>query len=123
MRKQYRFYDVVMALFVTTLLISNLLSSAKIIDLGLTLGTLRLSFDAGTLIFPISYILATFLPKCTATSEAVALSGLVSLQHFSWRYSSGLLDRCREKRCGWVVLVRMPMTGFLVVLAVWQSPV
>lgn len=63
MQKQYRFYDVVMALFVTTLLLSNLLSSAKIIDLGLQFGSIKLIFDAGTLVFPISYIFGDILTE------------------------------------------------------------
>ncbi len=59
----YRYYDLVMALFVTVLLISNLLSSAKIIDLGIALGPVALVFDAGTLIFPISYIFGDVLTE------------------------------------------------------------
>lgn len=62
-RGGYRFYDAIVALFVTTLLLSNLLSSAKIIDLGLKLGSLNLMFDAGTLIFPISYIFGDILTE------------------------------------------------------------
>lgn len=61
--RQYRYYDVVMASFVTVLLLSNLLSSAKIIDLGVVLGPLALVFDAGTLVFPISYIFGDILTE------------------------------------------------------------
>ncbi len=61
--KQYRFYDLIMALFVTVLLLSNLLSSAKIIDLGIDIGPVRLIFDAGTLVFPISYIFGDILTE------------------------------------------------------------
>lgn len=60
--KQYRFYDSVMALFITTLLISNLLSSAKLINLG-SIGGFAFIFDAGTLIFPISYIFGDILTE------------------------------------------------------------
>lgn len=63
MPKSYRYYDTIAALFVTTLLISNMLSSAKIIDLGINLGSLALVFDAGTLIFPISYIFGDILTE------------------------------------------------------------
>jgi uncharacterized integral membrane protein (TIGR00697 family) len=52
-----------MALFVTVLILSNLLSSAKIIDLGVSLGPLALIFDAGTLVFPISYIFGDILTE------------------------------------------------------------
>jgi hypothetical protein len=63
MEKQYRYYDFVVALFVTVLLISNLLSSAKFIDLGVTVGPLALIFDAGTLVFPVSYIFGDILTE------------------------------------------------------------
>ncbi len=59
----YRYYDLVMALFVTVLMISNLLSSAKIIDLKTSLGPIALAFDAGTLVFPISYIFGDVLTE------------------------------------------------------------
>ena len=59
----YRYYDLIMALFVTVLLISNLLSSAKIIDLRVSLGPLDLAVDAGTLVFPISYIFGDVLTE------------------------------------------------------------
>lgn len=61
--RAYRYYDVVMALFVTVLLLSNILSSAKIIDLGVSIGPLALLFDAGTLVFPISYIFGDILTE------------------------------------------------------------
>ena len=61
--RTYRYYDLVMALFVTVLLISNLLSSAKIIDLKTTLGPIDLAFDAGTLVFPVSYIFGDVLTE------------------------------------------------------------
>jgi queuosine precursor transporter len=61
--KQYRYYDFVMGLFITVLLLSNLLSSAKIIDLKTSLGPLDLLFDAGTLVFPISYIFGDILTE------------------------------------------------------------
>ncbi len=63
MKRDYKFYDFVMALFVTVLLLSNLLSSAKIIDLRTALGPIALIFDAGTLVFPISYIFGDILTE------------------------------------------------------------
>lgn len=54
-----------MAAFVAVLLISNIASSAKIIDWGasLPLIDLPLAFDAGTLLFPISYIFGDVLTE------------------------------------------------------------
>jgi pimeloyl-ACP methyl ester carboxylesterase len=54
--KSYRYFDLIMVAFVTVLLISNIASSAKIVDFGISIGWLRLAFDAGTLLFPLSYI-------------------------------------------------------------------
>ncbi|MCL4875175.1 MAG: queuosine precursor transporter [Anaerolineae bacterium] len=62
-RKNYQFFDLIMALFVTVLLISNLLSSAKIIDLDFSIAGLDFLFDAGTLVFPISYIFGDVLTE------------------------------------------------------------
>ncbi|MDZ4765765.1 MAG: queuosine precursor transporter [Chloroflexota bacterium] len=63
MRRDYRYFDFIMAMFVTVLLLSNLLSSAKIIDVGISLFGLPLSFDAGTLVFPIAYIFGDILTE------------------------------------------------------------
>ncbi len=52
-----------MVLFVTVLLLSNIASSAKIIDWGVSLFGLPLAFDAGTLLFPISYIFGDVLTE------------------------------------------------------------
>lgn len=54
-----------MALFVTVLLVSNIASSAKIIDWGVSLPVvnLPLAFDGGTLLFPISYIFGDVLTE------------------------------------------------------------
>ncbi|HEY4691299.1 MAG TPA: queuosine precursor transporter [Anaerolineae bacterium] len=61
--KSYKYYDLIMALFVTVLLVSNIASSAKIVDWGVSVLGLRLSFDAGTLLFPISYIFGDVLTE------------------------------------------------------------
>ncbi|MFN8598046.1 MAG: queuosine precursor transporter [Anaerolineae bacterium] len=61
--KTYRYFDLIMALFVTVLLVSNIASSAKIVDWGVSVLGLRLSFDAGTLLFPISYIFGDVLTE------------------------------------------------------------
>lgn len=59
----FKLYDILMSLFVTVLLLSNLLSSAKIIDLGASVLGIPLIFDAGTLVFPISYIFGDILTE------------------------------------------------------------
>ena len=52
-----------MAVFVTVLLVSNIASSAKLVDWGISLLGLPLAFDAGTLLFPISYIFGDILTE------------------------------------------------------------
>lgn len=61
--RSYRYFDLVMAAFVAVLLVSNIASSAKIVDLGFAIGRLRLSFDGGTLLFPLSYIFGDVLTE------------------------------------------------------------
>ena len=55
-RLGYRYFDLIMALFVAVLLISNVASS-KILELG------PFTFDGGTLLFPISYIFGDILTE------------------------------------------------------------
>lgn len=63
MERRYKYIDLITVLFVTVLLLSNILSSAKIIDLGVSLLGLQFIFDAGTLVFPISYIFGDVLTE------------------------------------------------------------
>ena len=55
-RRAYRYFDLLMALFVAVLLISNV-ASAKILRLG------PFTFDGGTILFPISYIFGDVLTE------------------------------------------------------------
>jgi queuosine precursor transporter len=61
--RRYRYFDLVMAAFVTVLIVSNIASSAKIVDWGVSLFGIRLAFDGGTLLFPISYIFGDVLTE------------------------------------------------------------
>ena len=63
MTRAYKYYDFILALFVTVLLLSNIASAAKIIDWRTSLLGLPLAFDAGTLLFPISYIFGDILTE------------------------------------------------------------
>jgi uncharacterized integral membrane protein (TIGR00697 family) len=60
---RYKYYDRIMALFVTILLVSNIASSAKIVDWGVSLFGLPMAFDAGTVLFPVSYIFGDVLTE------------------------------------------------------------
>ena len=63
MQRCYKYYDLITALFVAVLLISNIASAAKIIDWGVSILSLSLAFDAGTLLFPVSYIFGDILTE------------------------------------------------------------
>jgi uncharacterized integral membrane protein (TIGR00697 family) len=52
----YKYFDLIMALFVAVLLISNI-ASTKILQLG------PFTFDGGTLLFPVSYIFGDILTE------------------------------------------------------------
>jgi uncharacterized integral membrane protein (TIGR00697 family) len=60
---EFRYVDLVTATFVTVLIASNVASSAKIVDWGVSLFGVRLAFDAGTLLFPVSYIFGDVLTE------------------------------------------------------------
>lgn len=79
--KSYRYYDLVMVIFVTVLILSNIASSAKIIDWGASIFGLPLAFDAGTLLFPISYIFGDVLTEVYGfrRSRRVIWSGFAAL--------------------------------------------
>ena len=61
--KSYRYLTPVTAVFVTVLIVSNIASSAKIVDLGFAVLGVRMAFDAGTILFPISYIFGDILTE------------------------------------------------------------
>lgn len=61
--RSYRYLDIITAIFVTVLVVSNIASSAKIVDWGFSILGVRMAFDAGTLLFPISYIFGDILTE------------------------------------------------------------
>jgi uncharacterized integral membrane protein (TIGR00697 family) len=61
--RPYRLLDTLTALFVMVLLISNISSAAKIVDLRISFGTFPLAFDGGTFLFPLSYIFGDVLTE------------------------------------------------------------
>jgi len=78
--RQYRYYEFVMAAFVTVLICSNLIGPAKIAQLELPLaGTL--TFGAGVLFFPISYVFGDVLTEVYgyARSRRVIWAGFAGL--------------------------------------------
>jgi uncharacterized integral membrane protein (TIGR00697 family) len=63
-RRQYRYYDLVMAAFVTVLLCANLIGPAKLAKIG------PVTFGAGVLFFPISYIFGDVLTEVYGYARA-----------------------------------------------------
>jgi queuosine precursor transporter len=80
MRKQYQYYDLIMAAFVTVLVCSNLIGPAKVTQIDAPLlGTL--TFGAGVLFFPISFIFGDILTEVYgyAASRRVIWAGFAGL--------------------------------------------
>lgn len=78
--RSYRYYDLVLAAFVTVLLCSNLVGPAKIAQLDLPpLGVV--TFGAGVLFFPISYVFGDVLTEVYgyARSRRVIWTGFAAL--------------------------------------------
>ncbi|MDR2536627.1 MAG: queuosine precursor transporter [Treponema sp.] len=78
---QFRYLDVVMVFFVTILIVSNIASSAKIIDLGFSLFGIQMAFDGGTLVFPLSYVFGDILTEVYGfrASRRVIWTGFAAL--------------------------------------------
>ncbi|MBU4226417.1 MAG: queuosine precursor transporter [Chloroflexi bacterium] len=105
MQKQYRYFDLIMAVFVTVLVVSNIASSAKIVDWGFSLFGVRMAFDAGTILFPVSYIFGDILTEvygykrsrrviwagfaCLALSSAVLWAVKVMPGEATWQGYAG----------------------------------
>ena len=79
--KTYQYFDIILGLFVVVLIISNIASSAKIVDWGVSILGIRLAFDAGTILFPISYIFGDILTEVYGykRSRRVIWTGFFSL--------------------------------------------
>src|SRR5262245_3785860 len=63
-QRQYRYYDLVMAAFVTVLLCANVIGAAKVARLG------SFTFGAGVLFFPISYVFGDVLTEVYGYARA-----------------------------------------------------
>ncbi|MDP2976585.1 MAG: queuosine precursor transporter [Anaerolineales bacterium] len=94
-----------MAVFVTVLVVSNIASSAKIVDWGFSIFGVRMAFDAGTILFPVSYIFGDILTEvygykrsrrviwagfaCLALSSAVLWAVKVMPGEATWQGYAG----------------------------------
>ena len=67
--RQYRYYELVMAAFVTVLICSNLIGPAKIAQVSLPYFG-AVSFGAGVLFFPISYVFGDILTEVYGYARA-----------------------------------------------------
>jgi len=63
-RRSYRYYDLVMAAFVTVLLCANVIGAAKVAQVG------PFTFGAGVLFFPISYVFGDVLTEVYGYARA-----------------------------------------------------
>ena len=86
--RQYRYYEFVMAAFVTVLICANLIGPAKISQIELPLlGTLI--FGAGVLFFPISYVFGDILTEVYGYARArrviwAGFAGLAFASFMAW---------------------------------------
>ena len=87
-QRQYRYYEFVMAAFVTVLVCSNLIGPAKIAQVSLPLIG-PVSFGAGVLFFPISYVFGDILTEVYgfARSRRVIWAGFGALGFASFMSS------------------------------------
>src|SRR6185295_18354143 len=79
-QRNYRYYDLILGAFVTVLLCSNLIGAGKVCTLNLPLWG-PLTFGAGVLFFPISYVFGDVLTEVYgyAHSRKVVWSGFAAM--------------------------------------------
>jgi uncharacterized integral membrane protein (TIGR00697 family) len=82
-RRTYRYYDFVMAAFVTVLLCANLIGASKVATLG------GFTFGAGVLFFPISYVFGDILTEVYGYARArkvvwAGFSAMIFASFMSW---------------------------------------
>src|SRR5918911_4958166 len=88
MHRRYRYYDFVMAAFVTVLVCSNLIGPAKIAQFDVpVLGAV--TFGAGVLFFPISYVFGDVLTEVYGYARArrviwAGFAGLAFASFMAW---------------------------------------
>jgi queuosine precursor transporter len=88
MRKQYKYYDLIMSAFVCVLVCSNLIGPAKVTQIEAPLlGTL--TFGAGVLFFPISFIFGDILTEVYGYSASrrviwAGFAGLAFASFMAW---------------------------------------
>ena len=88
MTKHYKYYDFIMAAFVTVLVCSNLIGPAKVTQIDAPLlGTL--TFGAGVLFFPISFIFGNILTEVYGYSASrrfiwAGFAGLAFASFMAW---------------------------------------
>ena len=77
----FKYLDVTASFFVVILVVSNIASSAKIVDLGFSLFSIPLAFDGGTLLFPFAYVLGDILTEVYGfkTTRRVIFTGFAAL--------------------------------------------
>jgi len=77
----FRYLDIVASFFVGILIISNIASSAKIVDIGISLFSIPLAFDGGTLLFPLVYVLGDVLTEVYGfkTARRVIWTGFAAM--------------------------------------------
>jgi len=77
----FRYLDIIASFFVGILIVSNVASSAKIVDLGISIFTIPLVFDGGTLLFPFVYVLGDVLTEVYGfkTTRRVIWTGFAAM--------------------------------------------
>jgi uncharacterized integral membrane protein (TIGR00697 family) len=77
----FKYLETVTAFFVAILIVSNVASSAKIVDMGFSFFGIPAAFDGGTLLFPMSYVFGDVLTEVYGfrASRRVIWTGFAAL--------------------------------------------
>ncbi|MCL2210025.1 MAG: queuosine precursor transporter [Treponema sp.] len=77
----FKHLHVIASFFVSVLIISNVASSAKIVDIGISLFSIPFVFDGGTILFPLVYVLGDVITEVYGfkTTRRVIWTGFAAL--------------------------------------------
>ena len=80
-QSSFKYLDIIASFFVAILVVSNIASSAKIVDIGISLFSIPLVFDGGTLLFPLAYVLGDVLTEVYGfkTTRRVIWTGFAAM--------------------------------------------
>lgn len=129
-RRSYKYYDFVMATFVTVLVCSNIIGATKVASVDLSWlpfasADLRVAFSSGVLFFPISYIFGDILTEVYGYARArrvvwAGFAALIFMSFMSWVVVTLPPDPGWKNQAAYETVIGLtPRIAFASIIAFW----